>query len=401
MSTFKNKFTLSEWSGAVGDLGILIPIGYALVALNGFNANLLFLLWGLAYFISGGYFKVPLSVQPLKAMAVLALGLNLTPDFLSGTAVVYGALLLILSLSGVIRVLQKWFTPLVVKGIQVGIGLILAGKAIELVRSYGMLLPADGTGNVYNVFIALILIVLLLYVQVYKKRHLGLLLLFIGLAAAWMFIPKETPIATDVSIALHLPKVADFANMFWLLIIPQLPLTLGNAMYAAADSCKTFWPERSKKITPARLGVSIGFFDMLIGLAGGFPICHGAGGIGAHAQFGGKTGGTTMILGAFLLVLAISGLAPLLLWIPTAILGALLVVDSLRMVAMIGGLNLRYEWILSAAMGLIAFFSHNLTIALVIGVGGEYLLKKYARELHSAFPPAGFLYQKVFITEKV
>jgi len=375
--SFKNRFGLSEWSGAVGDLGILVPIGYALATLNGFDAGLIFLLWGVAYLLSGWYFKIPLSIQPLKAMAVLALGLGLKPDFIAGTAIVYGALLLVLSLSGVIRWLQRWFTPPIVRGIQVGIGLILAQKAVELIGKHGLLLPAGKSAWELNAAIALLLIALLFYFQVYKKHPLGLWLLLIGAGLA-AFFSSDLGVAPNLpTLSWHLPHLTEMSAMIWLLIIPQLPLTLGNAMYAAADSCQTFWPERSKKINAQRLGVSIGALDIGIGLAGGFPVCHGAGGIGAHAQFGGKTGGTTIILGTILIAVSLTGFTRFLLWMPTAILGALLVVDSLRMVSMVRDLRLGYEWLIAGTMALIAFWGHNLSLALIFGIATEFLLKRY------------------------
>jgi len=87
----RNRFGLSELSGAVGDLGTVLPLAFALVVFNGFPAARLFLLWGLAYVATGWYFKVPISVQPLKAMAVIAITAGFSPDTLATTAVMYAA----------------------------------------------------------------------------------------------------------------------------------------------------------------------------------------------------------------------------------------------------------------------------------------------------------------------
>ena len=46
---------------------------FALVIFNGYSPHRLFFLWGLAYLVAGWYYRVPVAVQPLKAMAVIAL----------------------------------------------------------------------------------------------------------------------------------------------------------------------------------------------------------------------------------------------------------------------------------------------------------------------------------------
>ncbi len=74
------------------------------------------------YILTGWLYKVPVSVQPLKAMAVIAISSGISIEMLSGTSFFYGILLIVLSLTGAIRWLQKWFSPALVKGIQLGIG---------------------------------------------------------------------------------------------------------------------------------------------------------------------------------------------------------------------------------------------------------------------------------------
>jgi hypothetical protein len=40
--SIKNHFSLSEWSGAIGDLGITLPMAFALVVFNGFPPERIF-----------------------------------------------------------------------------------------------------------------------------------------------------------------------------------------------------------------------------------------------------------------------------------------------------------------------------------------------------------------------
>jgi hypothetical protein len=162
-----------------------------------------------------------------------------------------------------------------------------------------------------------------------------------------------------------------------MLMIPQLPLTLGNAVYAASEACRRFWPERAARASAARLATTIGGSNVLIGLLGGFPICHGAGGIAAHERLGGRTGGTTIILGAALVALAlIPGGGQLLFLIPVPILGALLLWDSWAMVEVLGACDDLPQGLVAVTVGLLGWATHRLTIAVAIGAAAEWLLRR-------------------------
>ena len=158
-------------------------------------------------------------------------------------------------------------------------------------------------------------------------------------------------------------------------MIPQLPLTLGNAVFAASDTCHSLWGEQARRVNPTRLGLSIGFSNIFIGLLGGFPICHGAGGIGAHAQFGGKTGGTTIILGCVLVASVFIGSAStFLFYIPIPILGAMLLFNAWKMMVLIQSLKTKKELFLAITVGTLSFLTRNLFVALMVGFLVERVL---------------------------
>ena len=369
MQKLKNRFGLSEWSGAVGDLGTLLPLAFTLVIFNGFEISRLFLLWGLVYVLAGSYFKVPLSVQPLKAMTVIAITLGLSVEFLAGTAFFYGILLIILSATGVIKWLQKWFSAALIRGIQFGIGLILAHKAIQLLFQKGFLLSDQSISKETNLLVFLALFALIWIFQFRRKFPLTLLLIALSIPV-FGFLDGSAPETIDSTLfTFVLPDFRILADAFVLLIIPQLPLTLGNAMFAAADACHDFWPEQSTKVTAVKLGYSIGIADTFIGLFGGFPMCHGAGGIAAHKQFGGRTGGTMIIMGGVLILLAlITPLSHVLFLIPVPLLAAMLLFDSGRMILLMRKSTGKIQFIVAALVGIISFASRNLTVALLAGL---------------------------------
>ncbi len=372
----KNRFGVSEWSGAIGDLGTMLPLAFVLVLFNHFPPQRLFFLWGAAYIITGWFYRVPVAIQPLKAMAVIAIAGGFSVTQLASTSFFYGVLLILLSLTGAIRRLEKVFSPALIRGVQVGIGLILLRKAIDLVLEHGLYIHQDPGSLYMNVILLLLTVILLSVFQLWKQKPAGLILILLGIV--YTLVTGNTEITTGTSGRIIHPQLPDFTFLvpaFIYLIIPQLPLTLGNAVYAANDACHVFWKEQAKRVNPTRLSLSIGTGDVIIGLLGGFPICHGAGGIAAHAKFGGKTGGTTVIIGGLLVLFSIiKPLSGFLFYIPVPILGALLVITSFGLMILIRRLHHYIEYIAALTVGLISYFTRNLFIALIAGFALEYIL---------------------------
>ncbi len=370
-----NRYSISEWAGAAGDLGTILPLAFALVIFNGFSPHRLFFQWGLVFVATGLYFRIPVAVQPLKVMVVIAIAAGFGTAELASTAFFFGLLILLLSVTGFIRVLQRWFTQALVRGIQLGIGLILLQKAFILVRDTGLHLGSEGT-TLLNLALTVIVIVILGIFQLRMKLPVSIVLLFLGIGFSLLSgVRFPEPLSSESIVRLQLPETGFFWSALMLLMIPQLPLTLGNAVYAASDACHTFWPGRSGRVSPTSLGMSIGISNLLIGTTGGFPVCHGAGGIAAYAKFGGRTGGTTVIIGSILIVSAlIRPAADLLFYIPIPLLGALLAIASWGLIILVRDLENTAQTSTAIIIGLISLITRNLTIAVLSGIAIEYLL---------------------------
>src|SRR5436309_16016753 len=67
------RFDRAELSGAVADLGVLIPIAVALIVKNGLSPTAVLLPAGLLYVIAVVLYRVPVPVQPLKAFGAIAI----------------------------------------------------------------------------------------------------------------------------------------------------------------------------------------------------------------------------------------------------------------------------------------------------------------------------------------
>ncbi len=377
----KNKFGLSEWSGAIGDLGTLLPLAFALVVYNGFPASRILLLFGIVYLITGWIYKVPVSVQPLKVMSVIAIAHGFSINLLATTSFFYGILLIVLSMTGAISWLQKLFSKAVIRGIQLGIGLILAQKSIQLVQDKGFLLFISNDWLILNFILLAAAVFVIWYFQKNKNIPIGLILITLSIIGVMYIYGFKQNINSDNHlIAFQPPDVSLLLDGIIYLMIPQLPLTLGNAIFAASESCNSLWGKQAKRVNPSRLGLSIGISNMAIGMAGGFPVCHGAGGIAAHAQFGGRTGGATIIIGLFLMIAAMfDSITTILFMIPVPILGAMLLFDSWRMMILFRkGVN-STEIVIALAVGLISFLTRNISFALIIGISIEYGIKLYQK----------------------
>jgi MFS superfamily sulfate permease-like transporter len=109
------------------------------------------------------------------------------------------------------------------------------------------------------------------------------------------------------------------------LALPQIPLTLGNAVIAIKDENNRLFPDRP--VTENGVATSTGVMNLFGAVFGGVPMCHGAGGMAGHVAFGAKTGGAPIILGVILLLGAffLSGSVALILELfPRAVLGVIL-----------------------------------------------------------------------------
>jgi hypothetical protein len=162
------------------------------------------------------------------------------------------------------------------------------------------------------------------------------------------------------------------------LALPQLPLTLGNAIIGTKEENNRLFPERP--VTIRRVAISTGLINLFGASIGGVPMCHGAGGIAAHTSFGARTGGASIILGTLLIGLGLgfSGSVELLLrTLPTAVVGVILFIAG----ALLARRNLPRLTDGHGAMLVLLTAGAalwNVAAAFVLGLGLAWLLKRRA-----------------------
>jgi hypothetical protein len=318
-----NRFDRMESAGAFGDLGTLIPFVMAYIAVVKMDPFGVLFSLGASMLVSGLYYKTPFPVQPMKAIGAVAATqaaqtATITQGVVYGAGLVTGLAWLLLGLSGVARRVGRWAPRPIVVGIVLGLGLGFMLQGIKMMSS-GWLIAAIGMGGT----------VLLLKNKAIPAMFL---LLLFGVACGIAKNPDLLDSLAGLRIQLRVPSIALF-DLTWkdiviggaLLALPQLPLTLGNAVIAITEENNRLFPEHP--VTENEVATSTGVMNLLSAACGGVPMCHGAGGMAGHVAFGAKTGGAPIILGVILLMVAffLSGSVGIILELfPRAILGVIL-----------------------------------------------------------------------------
>lgn len=296
-----NRFDRAEWAGAFGDLGTLIPFVVAYIAVVRVDPFGILLSFGLAMVICGLFYRTPFPVQPMKAIGAAAATqaaqtATITQATVYAAGLATGVIWLLLGLTGAAQSVARWVPRTVVVGIILGLGVGFMLEGIRMMDE-GWVLAA----------VSLVSAVLFLTNRVVPAMFV-LLLLGIGYGAATH--PELLRTILTTSPRVRWPGFA-LSEINWhdlligtvVLAVPQLPLTLGNALIAIREENNRLFPDRS--VTENTIATSTGVMNLASAALGGVPMCHGAGGMAGHVAFGARTGGAPIILGTCLLCLAL------------------------------------------------------------------------------------------------
>ncbi len=383
-------FNRTEMAGSLGDLGTLIPLTAGLIVNNGLSPTSVFLWIGLFYILSGLYYRLPIPVQPLKVVAAVAIAApagQITQSTLAAAGLLFGAILLVLSLSGAVEAMARLFTRPVVRGIQLGLGLILAKKGILFMAGSDLTLKGAelaGPGLSTNLYVGLVAFPLILLLLNNKKLPAAIAAVVAGLVLGLALGGYQDikPALGPTPISFYWPSLEDFSTALALLVLPQLPLTIGNAAVGTADTaCSLFaGSPYLERATPRRFAMTMGLINLPAGFMGAMPMCHGAGGLAAHYRFGARTGGSNLIIGAAFLALALPlgqishGLITLM---PLAILGALLVFSGLELSLLVRDVSEKGDLFVVFLIAAAALALSNMGWAFLVGIAASFIIKKF------------------------
>jgi SulP family sulfate permease len=366
-----------EATGAVADLGVLVPLAGSLILVNGLDPGAVLIGAGLLTLAAGLVFGVPFPVQPLKALTAVAVAERLSPDVIHAAGLEIGLFLLLLSMGRVADLLARLFTTPVVRALQFGVGVLLVIAAVRLVADP----PAVFLGTPeppWPLLLAAASFVAVGLAAARGRYPVALALLAAGVAVTWLTARAELSGPSFALPEVGLPPAAAFGSAFVLLVIPQLPLTFGNAVVAVTDVARRSFGPAAGRVTPATVCLSCGVGNVVAGMIGGMPMCHGAGGLTAHVRLGARRAGMNLLLGGTLLVLGVffAPQVPVLLGLlPVWVLAAFLAYAGLRHGLLVADLR-GGALALAVGAGLAGAITGNLAIT-----AGAGLLVEHGRRL--------------------
>ncbi|WP_412074234.1 putative sulfate/molybdate transporter [Tritonibacter mobilis] len=306
------RLTLREANGALGDIGTLLPLSLGAILLAGLSPQMVLTGFGIFYIATGLYYRLPIPVQPMKAIAAVALLGVVTPTEIALSGVLIGLVLLGLGGTGLIDRIARLVPQSVLSGLQLGLGLSLAWVAIGLMQDQ-WLVGALSLG--------------VATVALWVGTQAAFLTIIVGIGAGIALGLPDAPALTTTPAPWSVPDMQDLRHAVTDLALPQLALTLTNAVFLTALVAGDLFGKRAAHVTPRRLCLTSGLANLVLAPLGALPMCHGAGGVVAHHRFGTRSGAAPCLMGVALLgTAALPGpvQASILSAIPTATLGALL-----------------------------------------------------------------------------
>ena len=322
-----NRYNRSELAGAFGDLGTLIPFVIGYISILNLDPLGILIGFGLSLIISGLYYKTPFPVQPMKAIGGAAITQTafVSANMVWSAGLFTGLFWLILGLSGALRFISKIASKPVIRGIVLGLGISFIIQGTTLMRT--------------DFLIAIFALTLTFLLLTNKYIPAMLALLIFGVAVTLVKTPDSLRELSAIRPNFRLPQfsLGDFSmrellSGIFILAIPQIPLSLGNAVIALTAENNRLFPDRL--VSEKKVAVFQGLMNLMAPIFGGVPMCHGAGGMAAHYRFGARTGGSVVILGAILLVLGLFFSNSVLLlfgMIPSSVLGVIMFLAGLEL----------------------------------------------------------------------
>ncbi len=121
-----------EVGGAFADLGTLLPIMLGAIAVAGLAPGGVLTGFGVFLIATGFFFRLPLPVQPMKAIGAVVLTGGLSSGEVAAAGIATGLMLLALGATGAIGWIARAVPRSAVLGLQLGLGLAMAWLGARL-----------------------------------------------------------------------------------------------------------------------------------------------------------------------------------------------------------------------------------------------------------------------------
>ncbi len=364
------RFNRNEISGSLGDMGTFIPLLVGMVSINGLNIASALFFSGLFNTITGIFFGIPMAVQPMKAIATVAISEGLTKNEILSAGIITGLVIFLFGITKIVELFNKIIPLSVVRGLQLGIGFQL------IIKGFSMVLGTERFFGYDSIYVG-ILSGLLVLLSFFSKKIPGALVVFcLGLLILFMESPNSF---NGLTFGFYIPSFIslswnDFVNGTLKAAIPQVPLTTLNSVIAV---CALSWDLFPKKGAGTReVSISVGLMNLIGCWFGAMPMCHGAGGLAGQYRFGARTGGSVVFLGLVKILLGVflGGAAfTILASYPASILGVLLLFSGIELSLAARDIRTKAGFFIMI-MTTAAIISLSTAIGFIIGFIVSYLL---------------------------
>ena len=371
------RFDRNELSGAFGDIGTDLPLIAGMILVAGLDAASVLVMFGLMQILTGLVYRLPMPVQPLKAVAILVIaqkaGGPITPAVIYGGGLAIGVIMLLLTLTGLMDWIGRTVPRTVVRGIQFGLGVQLATLAL---KDY---VQGDGAGGYWLAGAAFAITLVL---KGNRRFPAALFVILLGVIYACGF--KLDWQAAGRSFGFNYPhlRVPTWQNIqtgFLALALAQVPLSIGNSILASYQTARDLFPQRAPGLR--KISLTYSAMNLINPFFGGVPTCHGSGGLAGYHAFGARTGGAVVIYGSIYLALGLflgAGFQNVIQVFPLPVLGVILLFEALALIMLVreSAAN-RRDFFIVACTGLMAgTLPKGYLVALITGTILSYSLPK-------------------------
>jgi hypothetical protein len=370
------EFNLRELSGAMGDFGTLLPLAIGYIAVCGLNPAGLLVMLGLANVITGIVYRLPMPIEPMKVLAVIAIAQRWEPSLVHASAFGMGVIWIVLALTGLMKYVAMITPKVVVRGIQCALGALLALEALKMVSTFWVL------GAIA------VLIILLLRNNKYAPAALVLVVLGISI----MYFNNQ--LQQISGFGLTLPSITFFKPLeVWEALVlagfAQIPLTATNAVISTSSLIKTYFPD--KPVSEQHLSLNMGIMNLIFPFFGGMPLCHGAGGLAGQYYFGARTGGANIMEGLMEIgigILLATSIAGIFMVFPQAIIGGMMLMVGVELIKFARDIKIEWSAILvltaTVAVSILANMAFGFLAGMALYYSLEYLNRKGGKSVNSA-----------------
>ncbi|XWS73046.1 hypothetical protein CRYUN_Cryun02cG0092000 [Craigia yunnanensis] len=367
---FQSKWT--ELNGAMGDLGTYIPIVLALTLAKDLNLGTTLIFTGLYNIVTGAIYGVPMPVQPMKSIAVVAIsdGSDFNIPEIMAAGICTGAILLVLGATGLMQLVYKLIPLSVVRGIQLSQGLSFAMTSVKYIRKVQDFSKSKSQGN---------------------RHWLGLDGLILAIFCACFILVvngageerNEGEANVDEERNMRRKRIRKImATIPSAFIIFLLGVVLAFIRRPKVVNDIKFGPSSMKVVQITSHAWKEGFIKGLMNLVGcwfgAMPCCHGAGGLAGQYKFGGRSGGCVAILGAAKMILGLvlgTSLVTISPQFPVGLLGVLLLFAGIELAMTCRDMNSKEESFVMLICTAVSLVGSSAALGFVCGILAHVLLK--------------------------